>query len=194
MIEALMLGFLVSYRIKLLESENQSKERIILTDGMTSLYNKSYFDETFERQYLIQRRNDLSFTLMIIDIDYFKQFNDYYGHLAGDKALIRVAKRLKKSLKRPTDMAFRIGGEEFAVLCSGMEKDKAFSFADNLRKSIEELEIEHQESSISNHITVSIGLYTVPAQNISSAEQIYKYADDALYTAKAQGRNQVCCV
>ncbi len=194
MIEALMLGFLVSYRIKLLESENQRKERLILTDGMTSLYNKSYFDETFERQYLIQRRNDLSFTLMIIDIDYFKQFNDYYGHLAGDKALISVAQRLKKSLKRPTDMAFRIGGEEFAVLCSGMEKEKAFSFADNLRKSIEELEIEHQESSISNYITVSIGLYTVPSQNLSSAEQIYKYADDALYTAKAQGRNQVCCV
>lgn len=191
MLEALILGFLVSYRIRLLESDNQKKEKIILTDTMTSLYNKSYFDECLKRELLVHRREKTNLTLMIIDIDYFKQYNDSYGHLEGDKALIRVARCLQNSLKRPTDMAFRIGGEEFAVLCSGMEKKMAFSFANKLRLNIEDLKIKHNASSAYKYISVSIGLYTVPHNVMSSPDKIYEYADNALYEAKSKGRNQV---
>jgi len=191
MLEALILGFLVSYRIRLLESDNQKKGKIILTDTMTSLYNKSYFNACIKRELLIHRREKTNLTLMIIDIDYFKQYNDTYGHLEGDKTLIRVARCLQNSLKRPTDMAFRIGGEEFGVLCSGMEEKMAFSFANKLRLNIEELKIKHNGSSAYKYISVSIGLYTVPNNVMSSPEKIYEYADNALYEAKAKGRNQV---
>ena len=191
MFEALILGFLVSYRIKLLESDNKKKEKIILTDEMTSLYNKSYFDVSLKRELLVHRREKTYLTLMIIDIDYFKQYNDTYGHFEGDKTLVRVAKSLQNSLKRPTDMAFRIGGEEFAVLCSGMKENMALAFANKLKQNIEELKIKHKTSSAYKYLTISIGLYTVPVKFMSTPEQVYKYADDALYEAKAKGRNQV---
>ncbi len=191
MFEALILGFLVSYRIRLLESDNKKKEKIILIDPMTTLYNKSHFEERLEKELLIHRRDKTGLTLMIIDIDYFKEYNDTYGHLEGDKTLIRVAKSLQNSLKRPTDMAFRVGGEEFAVLCSGMEENMATSFANKLRIDIENLKIKHKKSSVYKYITVSIGVYTVPLNYMSSQDQIYRHADSALYEAKSTGRNRV---
>lgn len=191
MFEALILGFLVSYRIRLLESDNKKKEKIILIDSMTSLYNKSHFVERLEKELLIHRRDKMGLTLMIIDIDYFKEYNDTYGHLEGDKTLIRVAKSLQNSLKRPSDVAFRVGGEEFAILCTGMEEKMAVSFANKLRINIENLEIKHKKSSVYKYITVSIGLYTVPVKYMSSQDQIYRYADSALYEAKSTGRNKV---
>lgn len=191
MLEALILGFLVSYRVRLLESDIKKKEKIISIDPMTSLYNKSYFEVRFEKELLIHRRDQMGLTLMIIDIDYFKEYNDTYGHLEGDKTLIRVAKSLQNALKRPTDIAFRVGGEEFAILCTGMEEKMAFAFANKLRINIENLKIFHKKSSVYKYITVSIGLYTVPLNHMSSMEQIYRYADSALYEAKSIGRNQV---
>lgn len=191
MFEALILGFLVSYRIRLLESDNEQKGKIILIDPMTSLYNKSHFVEQLDKELLIHRRDNTGLTLMIIDIDYFKEYNDTYGHLEGDKTLIRVAKSLKNSLKRPTDMAFRIGGEEFAILCTGMEESLAVSFANKLRTNIEDLKIKHKKSSAYKYITVSIGVYTVPHHYMRSQDQVYRYADSALYEAKSLGRNQV---
>ncbi|RLA71407.1 MAG: hypothetical protein DRG09_00345 [Epsilonproteobacteria bacterium] len=191
MFEALILGFLVSYRIRLLESDNKEKEKIISIDAMTSLYNKSHFEERLEKELLIHRRDKSGLTLMIIDIDYFKQYNDTYGHLEGDKTLIRVARSLQNSLKRPSDMAFRVGGEEFAILCTGMEDNMAVSFANKLRTNIENLKIKHKKSSVYKYITVSIGLYTVPHHYMSSQDQIYRHADSALYEAKSTGRNRV---
>jgi len=191
MFEALILGFLVSYRIRLLESDNEHKGKIILIDPMTTLYNKSHFVERLDKELLIHRRDKTGLTLMIIDIDYFKEYNDNYGHLEGDKTLIRVAKSLQNSLKRPTDMAFRVGGEEFAVLCTGMEESMALSFANKLRTNIEDLKIKHRKSTVYKYITVSIGLYTVPPHYMSSQDQIYRHADSALYEAKSTGRNRV---
>ena len=191
MFEALILGFLVSYRIRLLESDNKQKGKIILIDPMTTLYNKSHFVERLEKELLIHRRDKTGLTLMILDIDYFKEYNDTYGHLEGDKTLIRVAKSLQNSLKRPTDMAFRVGGEEFAILCTGMEENMAVSFANKLRINIEDLKIKHKKSSVYKYITVSIGVYTVPLNYMSSQDQIYRHADTALYEAKSTGRNRV---
>ena len=191
MFEALMLAFLVSYRIRLLEVRNKKNEKLILVDPMTSLYNKSYFDVILKREILVHRREKTNLTLIIIDIDYFKQYNDTYGHPVGDKTLIRVAKALKRSLKRPTDMAFRIGGEEFAIICSDMKKTIAYTFSDKLRLAIGALNIEHKTSGVEDHLTVSIGVCTVPKHYLTDAEQIYRHADNALYEAKLNGRNLV---
>ena len=139
----------------------------------------------------MHRREKTNLTLIIIDIDYFKQYNDTYGHPVGDKTLIRVAKALKRSLKRPTDMAFRIGGEEFAIICSDMKKTIAYTFADKLRLAIGTLNIEHKTSGVEDHLTVSIGVCTVPKHYLTDAEQIYRHADNALYEAKLNGRNLV---
>ncbi len=191
LLEAFLLGGLVSYRIKLLEEDKLEKDVLILTDAMTGLYNKHYFNEYFKKQLHIQHRLQSNLVLMIIDIDYFKQYNDHYGHLAGDHALITVAKEIQKSLYRKTDMPFRIGGEEFAVICISNSEQEAMQLADTIRENIFNAKVEHSTSSISEHVTVSIGLYLVKPEDHSNADTVYQLADQALYQAKEAGRNRI---
>ena len=191
LLEAFLLGGLVSYRIKLLEEENLEKEVLILTDAMTGLYNKHYFNEYFYRQLRTQHRLQESLVLMIIDIDYFKQYNDHYGHLAGDHALITVAKEIRKSLHRSTDMSFRIGGEEFAVICLSITLEEALQCAETIRKNILKAKVEHSMSSVCEHVSVSIGLHIVRPEDESTVDTVYQLADQALYQAKEEGRNHI---
>jgi len=191
LLEAFLLGGLVSYRIKLLEEENLEKELLILTDSMTGLYNKHYFNEYFDKQLRLQHRIQTNLALMIIDIDYFKQYNDHYGHLAGDHALITVAKEIRRSLHRSSDMAFRIGGEEFAVLCMPHSLQDAMQTAEKIRQNVFNAEVEHCKSSICQHVTISIGLHLVKPEDRSSADSVYQSADQALYQAKEEGRNRI---
>ena len=191
LLEAFLLGGLVSYRIKLLEDENLEKEVLILTDAMTGLYNKHYFNEYFDKQLRIQHRLQSNLVLMIIDIDYFKQYNDHYGHLAGDHALITVAKEIRKSLNRASDMTFRIGGEEFAVICMPNTLHDALQLAETIRQNVSDAKVEHCMSLICEHVSVSIGLHLVTPEDKSKANSVYQFADQALYQAKAEGRNRV---
>ena len=191
LLEAFLLGGLVSYRIKLLEEENLEKEVLILTDAMTGLYNKHYFNEYFDKQLRIQHRLQSNMVLMIIDIDYFKQYNDHYGHLAGDHALITVANEIRKSLHRASDMTFRIGGEEFAVICMPNTIEDALQLAETIRQNVSDVKVEHCMSSICEHVSVSIGLHLVTPEDKSKASSVYQLADQALYQAKAEGRNRV---
>jgi len=191
LLEAFLLGGLVSYRIKLLEEDNLEKEILIFTDAMTGLYNKHYFNEYFDKQLRIQHRLQGNLVLMIIDIDYFKQYNDHYGHLAGDHALITVAKEIRKSLHRASDMTFRIGGEEFAVICMPNTLQDAVKLAETIRQNVSNAKVEHCTSSICEHVSVSIGLHLVTPEDKSKANSVYQLADQALYQAKAEGRNRV---
>ena len=125
-----------------------------------------------------------------MDIDHFKQYNDNYGHQKGDEVLINFAACLKQSLHRSSDHTFRLGGEEFAVVYQMETKEKAVEFANNLRKNIENLKIEHKYSSVSSYITASMGLICKNANEIV-IDEIYKQADDLLYQAKRSGRNQI---
>ena len=191
----LSISFILFINILLYKNNQKYIKKIKLlsiTDGMTKLYNRRYFDEEFSRQLKIKARLKQNLIFIMMDIDHFKQYNDTYGHQAGDDALILVAKCIKDHLKRPDDLAFRLGGEEFGVLCSNMNKKEALVFANKLRININNLKIKHSKNSASEFVTVSKGLIVIKPNNKYEMDTIYKYTDKALYEAKQNGRNQVC--
>jgi diguanylate cyclase (GGDEF)-like protein len=159
-----------------------------ITDPLTSLYNRRHFDNIFAEKLVSKRKNLLIFC--IIDIDFFKQYNDIYGHQAGDITLKRVAKALNSILERSDDMVFRLGGEEFGMLFSVKEQDDALTIAQNARKKIQNLKIEHSGSKVNDFVTISMGLYVIDKTQ-TSVTDIYHKADQLLYKAKENGRNQV---
>lgn len=166
-------------------------EKLTITDSMTSLYNRRYFDLIFDKLLKSQKRTEQTLVFIILDIDCFKQYNDTYGHQAGDEALKAVAKCLKSSLKREGDLAFRLGGEAFGILCTGLDDSLAFDFANSIRKRVEDEKIEHKNNLASQHVTISMGLVVVEPELVNNVNDIYRYADEALYKAKENGRNQV---
>jgi diguanylate cyclase (GGDEF)-like protein/PAS domain S-box-containing protein len=164
-------------------------EKISITDGLTNIYNRRHFDDIFPKIINNAKRKNELVSFLFIDIDNFKQYNDNYGHESGDKVLIELGKCLKNSLNRSSDYAFRLGGEEFAVVFQSETKEKAIKFANTLRKNIEDLNIEHKFSSTSSVVTASMGLICKNANDLTIS--VYKQADDLLYEAKKNGRNQV---
>ena len=166
-------------------------EELTITDAMTTLHNRRYFDLVFDNLLKSQKRARQTLAFIIVDIDHFKQYNDTYGHQAGDNALKTVANCLKNSLRRDGDFAFRLGGEEFGVLCTGLDDSQAFDFADGIRKKVEEEKVEHKKSTVSRYVTISMGLIVVKPGLVNSVNDVYRYADEALYKAKKNGRNQV---
>ncbi len=166
-------------------------EELTITDPMTMLYNRRYFDEIFESNLRLQQRTGQPLGFIIFDIDFFKLYNDTYGHQAGDHTLKSVAGCTQKSLKRATDMAFRLGGEEFGILCLGVDEKQILSFAQQIRENIEALNIEHKSSAVKSCVSVSMGVVVASKEDKKSSTEIYKLADDALYEAKERGRNRV---
>lgn len=170
------------------------KKRIIelsITDYLTQLYNRRHFSTIFDRELNRAKRDNKNFILMMIDIDYFKQYNDTYGHNQGDEVLISVAKTLKTSLKRSTDFIFRLGGEEFGIITSDIDFQGALSLSEQLLQAIRDLKIEHKSSKISNIVTISMGIKIVHLEAKLDEMTIYKLADNALYEAKEKGRDKV---
>lgn len=173
-----------------LEKNNQFLELLSLKDPLTNLWNRRQFDETMQHEWERGLKYKRPLALMILDIDRFKEYNDYYGHKAGDECLIRVAQALTDSLCED-DLLARYGGEEFVVIMRELGKDDATEKALFLQKTIEDLKIPHQRSSVSNYITVSIGVTSMIPDLYSSPKDLFLAADRALYQAKAAGRNQV---
>ena len=167
-------------------------EQISITDGLTNIYNRRHFNELFPKVINSAKRDNVLVSFLIMDIDYFKQYNDTYGHQMGDNALVEVAKLLKSSLHRSDDHCFRLGGEEFGIIFKSDTKEKAYEFSKIIRENIENLQIEHKGNSTSPYITVSMGLICKLACEINSDDEVYKEADDLLYKAKESGRNKVC--
>ena len=163
-------------------------EQLSITDELTQLYNRRHFNIKIEEEINRAKRDDKYFTLLIIDIDYFKQYNDTYGHQKGDVALEKVASVLKTFTNRVSDFAFRLGGEEFGII-TALDKEKAIDFATAIREKIEALKIEHSASEVSSYITISIGISSRKGFDITNSDAMYKEADDALYDAKNLGRN-----
>jgi len=180
----------VKRELKLVSLQNELK-LLALTDPMTKLYNRRYFNEIFPKVIKSAKRKDEFVSFAIMDIDHFKQYNDTYGHQMGDDALTKVAKAMKDSLNRADDYCFRLGGEEFGVVFKVDSKEKAFDFANSIRENIENLKIEHSGNSASPYVTVSMGLICKNSHNIKDADEIYKQGDDLLYKAKESGRNKV---
>ncbi len=173
-------------------TDKKTLQKLAITDELTGLYNRRYFNEMIDREINRANRTKSFLSFLVLDVDYFKKYNDTYGHDAGDKALSAVATAIKNSIKRGSDFAFRLGGEEFGVIFSKCEKERSFSFAEKIRRNIESLNIPHSNSKTAKNITVSIGLIVVDFRDEHVDKNgFYAMADDALYRAKKQGRNKV---
>ncbi|MCW8930070.1 MAG: diguanylate cyclase [Gammaproteobacteria bacterium] len=169
--------------------KNKEEQLLQLTniDPLTKLSNRRYFDDHFEKIWLQGQRNKTQIAFIMLDIDLFKQFNDTYGHQAGDDCLKKVAQSLQKNIKRPGDILARIGGEEFAIVLPETSKEGVIKIAEQLKKDVQALQITHSASSY-KVITISLGIAI--ADSYQSSNILHQMADDALYQAKQSGRNQ----
>jgi diguanylate cyclase (GGDEF)-like protein/PAS domain S-box-containing protein len=172
-----------------LEEMRSHLERLSMTDSLTGIYNRRFFDSQLDIQSRISRRNGQSLTLMMVDVDHFKSFNDIYGHPAGDVALQRIANSLDQSFLRASDFVARYGGEEFVLLSTGMTHEQATYRAGMLCKRVENLQIPHAASS-SGYLTVSIGFAVQVIAADEDAGALVSAADQAMYAAKQNGRNR----
>jgi diguanylate cyclase (GGDEF)-like protein len=163
-----------------------------VTDGLTDLSNRRHFDEVLQNEFNRLSRAGHPLSLIMLDVDFFKNFNDSYGHVLGDNCLKEVAYTLRGSLHRPMDFAARYGGEEFACILPDTEHKGAIVIAEQIRLNIENLKIPHRKSTVADHITVSIGVFTVFSYSKTCPSEILTRADQQLYRAKQGGRNRIC--
>jgi len=174
-----------------LKQQNDLLRTIALIDGLTGVANRRKFDNDLEIQWRHCQREQLPLSLIMLDVDYFKHYNDHYGHLAGDTCLRAVANALMQSLNRPNDLAARYGGEEFAVILPNTDAAGALHIATQIIVAVRELGIEHVTSDAAPTVTVSAGIATlVPVAGLTKDDLIIA-ADKHLYSAKHAGRNQV---
>ena len=166
-------------------------EELALIDALTGAYNRHNFNENIDRYIQSAKRDDKLISFAMFDVDFFKLYNDTYGHIEGDNALKQIASSIKKLLHRADDNLYRIGGEEFGVLFKSNSKKNAIIYANKFLDVVSNLKLIHEKSSASKYISISIGLVSKSAREIESSEALYKEADELLYRAKAQGRNRL---
>ncbi|MDF1884010.1 GGDEF domain-containing protein [Sulfurimonas sp. SAG-AH-194-C21] len=166
----------------------QNLEMCSITDPLTQLYNRRYLDVQFKQKFNKAKENNSYYALFILDLDKFKEYNDTYGHIAGDNVLQSVAKVLQNSMRREADSTFRLGGEEFCALFMADEHAKIIESVRNVRQNIENLHIPHIRSTFGS-ITASFGICIINDFETKNLDKMYKIADDNLYEAKENGRN-----
>ncbi len=173
----------------MLIAANVILEQISMIDGLTSIENRRAFDIAYQKTWRLCMRERMPLALIMIDIDHFKVFNDTYGHLAGDQALIRIAEAIKDVIRRPGDLAARYGGEEFVVMLMNTNGEGVEIVAEKIRRKVEELGIKNEK--INTVLTVSLGVASIIPNDKMAAEKIIDSADKALYKAKEDGRNKI---
>lgn len=179
--------------INLLESANDRLQRLATLDGLTQIANRRQFDICLQQEWLRLAREGQPLSLILCDIDYFKRYNDTYGHLAGDDCLRKVANALQQGIHRPADLLARYGGEEFAVILPNTGESGAMKVAENIREQVNGLQIPHAGSQVNPRVTLSLGVATtIPTPDRVPAELIAR-SDRALYQAKEQGRDRAMC-
>jgi diguanylate cyclase (GGDEF)-like protein len=175
-------------------SANKQLERLASEDGLTEIANRRHFDVYLATELARARRTKQTVALALCDVDFFKPYNDHYGHPAGDECLKRVAAALQFACRRPADLVARYGGEEFALVLPETELNGALQVAETARKAVEQLNITHGHSNAASHVSISAGVAAqLPGMSIT-AEQLIMAADEALYQAKHLGRNRVVVV
>ena len=172
-----------------LKIKNDMLEKLSMYDGLTNIRNRRFFDETFEKTFSEIKRDKKSLAVLMIDIDFFKPYNDNYGHGQGDETLRKVAKALEKTIKRASDFVARYGGEEFVILLKDINKDGVEAVANNLLNAVRELKITHEFSKIENYVTVSIGASFYNSNSDITKLELLLKADETLYSVKNSGRN-----
>ncbi|NTW90449.1 MAG: GGDEF domain-containing protein [Erysipelotrichaceae bacterium] len=160
-------------------------------DGLTGIANRRHFDEFFEHEFRHSIRYKTPISLMMLDIDFFKEYNDHYGHLNGDKIIIKIAEIIKKHAKRSNDLAVRFGGDEYIVLLSDATEEFCNNIAFNIQEELKQLNLVHDFSSIVPRITLSIGIASLIPNRDSQPTTLLEYADNALYQSKENGRNRI---
>lgn len=175
-----------------LEKANLMLQQLAVLDGLTGIPNRRKFDETLSQEWYRAQREKQQIGVILGDIDYFKQYNDHYGHQKGDECLKKVAEVLTATVHRPSDLVARYGGEEFIVLLPDTALEACIIIAEKMRTSVEKLAIEHMASGISATLTMSFGVATIFPSGEFNSGQLIIPADKALYRAKGEGRNRVC--
>ena len=166
-------------------------QRLMNSDGLTGLSNRRHFDEYLELEWRRAMRDQAQLSLLMIDVDFFKTYNDSFGHVEGDEALRKVAAAIREASSRPSDLPARYGGEEFALVLPNTSPGGARLVAEKLRLAVEALKIPHIAPAEGASLTISIGLSTMTPQQGTDCRQLILAADKGLYTAKHNGRNQV---
>lgn len=185
------LEHLVLKRTKALETANSELKRLSNIDGLTRLYNRRYFDQALDMEIDRAHRSNSSLSLLMCDIDYFKNFNDYYGHVAGDQCIRTIADTLLKNCQRTTDIAARYGGEEFVVILPNTTNEQAMAVANRIQQSIAQQKILHLGSKAKDIVSLSIGIASLIPEHGCVPQQFVCYADEALYESKKNGRDRI---
>jgi diguanylate cyclase (GGDEF)-like protein/PAS domain S-box-containing protein len=171
-------------------TDKKKISEISITDFLTDLYNRRHFNTIFDLEFKRAKRDRKNFILLILDIDFFKQYNDTYGHDGGDIVLRKISDIIKATLKRPNDYLFRLGGEEFGIITSDIEYIGVVRLCNRLLSSVIDLKIKHRTSLVNDFVTISIGAQIVKTSSDINKNLVFKFADNALYEAKKQGRNR----
>jgi diguanylate cyclase (GGDEF)-like protein len=173
-----------------LQTANQKLQKLAILDGLTGIANRRYFDLVLDNEWQRLAREEQPLSLILCDIDYFKAYNDTYGHQQGDRCLQNIAKVLQNSTRRSADLAARYGGEEFAVILPNTDSEGALFIAQKIAQKLAKKQISHQKSPISQYVTFSIGVGTKIPDSKQSATTLIELTDSLLYQAKKAGRNQ----
>jgi diguanylate cyclase (GGDEF)-like protein len=173
-----------------LEVANQELQRLVTIDGLTQVASRRRFEEYFAQEWQRMAREQLPLSLILCDVDYFKSYNDTYGHRVGDRCLQKVAQAIKNTVKRPADLVARYGGEEFAVILPKTQTQGALLLADKICSVVRRLAIPHSKSQVSDYVTISAGVATDIPQPGSDLQEMISAADRALYQAKIDGRDR----
>jgi len=185
------LESLIEERTAQLNDANHKLEQMAYQDVVTGLYNRRYFNKVLEHEIRRARRNQRPISLLIADVDYFKNYNDTFGHLAGDVCLKKIARLLKQHFQRASDLVARFGGEEFCVILPDVDSDAARMLSEHFLELVWNKNIPHDSSLITDRVTLSIGLASCLDYQNCTPEKLIKSADNALYIAKNSGRNRV---
>ena len=172
-----------------LETLKKQLEEYSYQDGLTGIANRRFFEDSYQREWLNAQREQQPLTLMLLDIDYFKQYNDYNGHILGDACLKQIAQLLKKSVSRPRDLVARFGGEEFVLILPDTSQASAIEVVERILQSIRTADICHSSSPLDQRLSVSLGVKTIIPTQKNDKMTFLNEVDQNLYLAKEQGRN-----
>ncbi len=169
-----------------------NQENLVLFDELTTIPNRRYFNRYYQQEWRRCQRENFPLSLLFCDLDYFKSYNDYYGHQQGDNCLRQVAQIIQDTLKRPGDMVFRYGGEELAIILPNTASEGAEIIAGQILQRVELEQIAHHPSPVSPYVTISLGIAVSVPTTVLSPQTLFEMVDMALYRAKATGRNRYC--
>lgn len=178
--------------VESLSSTNKKLEQLSTIDELTKLANRRQFDWSLKKEFSRARRTKSSLSLIMVDIDHFKNYNDTYGHVKGDECLQLIAKTIQRNTQRPGDLVARYGGEEIAIILPDTTTEGALNFANTIHEAIQDLKIDHVESDTNLYVSVSMGVATMKPEDNITEKDLINEADRALYQAKDTGRNRIC--